>query len=294
MFSPEQATAGIKICVLTGATSGIGKAVAMQLSRLNTKLILLSRNTARGKAIVNKINNRYGTGKAKFVQTDISQFAEVRRAANEIKEQTWQVDILINNAGARFNDFKKNADGIELTFATNHLGHFLLTLLLLDRMKASPEGRIINVASEAHRGYNPHFNYVFSKNDYDRQAAYGRSKLANILFTHELEQRLAGTKITVNALHPGIAASNFAKNNGLISWLKHIAYHAMKRQLISPSQAAGTITYLALSDEMRGVTGKYFSGTKEIRSSAASYGQNASRMLWELSLQLCGIDDTAH
>jgi NAD(P)-dependent dehydrogenase (short-subunit alcohol dehydrogenase family) len=293
MPPPEQATDGIKICVLTGATSGIGKAVAMQLSRLNAKLILLSRNTAQGKAIVNKINNRYGTEKAKFIQTDISNFAEVRSAANEIKEQAWQVDILINNAGARFNDFKKNKDEIELTFATNHLGHFLLTLLLLDHMKASPEGRIINVASEAHRGYRADFGYIFNKNDYDRKAAYGRSKLANILFTYELERRLANTKITVNALCPGMVASNFSKNNGLISWAKHVAYCLLKRKLITPAKAADIITYLALSDEVQGVTGKYFSGKKEIRSSDVSYDQSAGRKLWEVSLQLCGMEEIA-
>ena len=135
----------IKLCVLTGATSGIGKAAALQLCKFNTQLILLSRNISKGNALVNKINNFYGPEKARFIQTDISNFAQVRSAANNIKEQHSGIDILINNAGARFNNFQENADGIELTFATNHLGHFLLTRMLLNLLEASPEGRIINV-----------------------------------------------------------------------------------------------------------------------------------------------------
>jgi NAD(P)-dependent dehydrogenase (short-subunit alcohol dehydrogenase family) len=284
----------IKLCVLTGATSGIGKAAALQLCKFNTQLILLSRNISKGSALVNKINSFYGPDKARFIQTDISNFAQVRSAANHIKDQHSGIAILINNAGARFNNFQKNADGIELTFATNHLGHFLLTRMLLNLLEASPEGRIINISSSVHCGYSAEFDKGFSKDDYDRKAAYGLSKLANLLFTYELARRLADTKITVNALHPGMVASSFAKNNGLISWLKHVAYYAMKRQLISPARAAEAITYLALSEEVQGVTGKYFSGKKEIRSSGASYDQSAGSKLWEISLRLCGIDETAH
>lgn len=283
---------GAKICVLTGGTSGIGRAAAFELAGRGEQVILVSRNERKGSAVAAKIRRRHGKDAAAFICADMADTAGVQAAAQQIKKQCSRIDILINNAGARFNDFEKNEDGIELTFATNHLGHFLLTFLLLDHMKASPEGRIINVTSDAHCGYSADFNYVKGACAYDRKTAYGRSKLANILFTYELARRLADTKITVNALHPGMAASNFAKNNGLISWLKHIAYYAMKRQLISPARAAEAITYLVLSDEVQGATGKYFSGKNEIRSSAASYDQSAGRKLWEVSLQLCRIDET--
>ena len=284
---------GAKICVLTGATSGLGRAAAFQLASISEQLILLSRNASKGRKIADKINSSFGLGKALFIQTDLSRLSEVRDAAEQIKKRYQRIDILINNAGARFNDFNKNDDGIELTFATNHLGHFLLTHLLASHLEKSDGARIINVASDVHRGYSADFDYVFSKNGYDRKAAYGRSKLANLLFTYELARRLAGTRTTANALHPGGVATNLGKNNGLISWLKHIGYYAMKRQLISPARAAEAITCLALSDEVQGVTGKYFYNKKQIQSSDASYDQSAGRKLWELSLQLCGIDETA-
>lgn len=283
-----------KICVLTGMTSGIGRAAAFKLGFSTAQLILLSRNASKGRKIAAKINSSLGLEKALFIQTDLSKLSEVRNAVDQIKKRCQRIDILINNAGSRFNEFNKNAADIELTFATNYLGHFLLTHLLADHIKKSAAARIITVASDVHRGYSANFDYIFSKNGYDRKAAYGRSKLANILFTYELARRLAGTRATANALHPGGVATGLGKNNGMISWLKHIAYYAMKRQLIFPARAAEAITYLALSDEVQGVTGKYFSGKKEIRSSAASYDQSAGRNLWEVSLQLCGIDETAH
>jgi len=283
-----------KICVLTGTTSGIGRAAAFQLGSISAQLILLSRNASKGREIAAKINSSLGLEKALFIQTDLSKLSEARNAADQIKKSCQRIDVLINNAGARFNDFNKNDDGIELTFATNHLGHFLLTHLLADHLGKSAGARIITVASDAHCGYSADFDYVKGAGDYDRKAAYGRSKLANILFTYELARRLAGTRTTANALHPGGVATGLGRNNGMISWLKHIAYYAMKRQLLSPARAAEAITYLALSDEVQGVTGKYFSGKKEIRSSAASYDQRAGRKLWEVSLQLCGIDETAH
>jgi NAD(P)-dependent dehydrogenase (short-subunit alcohol dehydrogenase family) len=285
---------GIKICVLTGATSGLGRAAAFQLGSISAQLILLSRNASKGREIATQINSSLGLEKALFMQTDLSRLSEVRTAADQIKKRCQRIDVLINNAGARFNDFNKNDDGIELTFATNHLGHFLLTHLLADHLEKSAGARIITVASDAHCGYSADFDYVKGAGVYDRKAAYGRSKLANILFTYELARRLAGTRTTANALHPGGVATGLGRNNGMISWLKHIAYYALKRQLLSPARAAEAITYLALSDEVQGVTGKYFFGKKEIRSSDVSYDQSAGRKLWEVSLQLCGIDETAH
>jgi NAD(P)-dependent dehydrogenase (short-subunit alcohol dehydrogenase family) len=282
----------IKICVLTGATSGIGRATTLQLCKFNTQLILLGRNQANGSALRNKICGSYGEEKSIFIQTDIANPAEVRNAATQIKSHCPRVDILVNNAGARFNDCKQNNDGIELTFATNHLGHFLLTQLLLDTIKNAPGGRIITVSSDVHRAYAADFDYVLAKSNYDRKAAYGRSKLANLLFTYELARRLAETKIMINAVHPGMVASNFAKNNGLLSWAKHLIYHFLRRELITPSRAAETITYLALSDQVRGVTGQYFFNKQPINSSPESYDLQAAKELWNLSLRLCNIANT--
>jgi len=283
-----------KICVITGATSGVGKAAAFQLSTCNTKLILLSRNKTKGSAIVRAIRERGGEEKADFIQADISNLEDVLGAARHIKNNYKRIDILINNAGSRFNTFLESAQGIDLTFATNHLGHFLLTQKLLDLIALSPDGRIINISSSAHCGYTADFDYIRERMGYDRKAAYGRSKLANLLFTYELARRLAGSNITVNAVHPGMVASNFSKNNGLISWLKHSAYYLLKGELITPAKAAETITYLALSDAVKGVTGKYFSGKKEIRSSDVSYEKAAQKKLWDLSLRLCGINETVN
>jgi NAD(P)-dependent dehydrogenase (short-subunit alcohol dehydrogenase family) len=256
-------------------------------------VILVSRNEPKGNALAGKLCALHGDGAAAFVRADMANLTEVRVAAQQVQEQHSRIDVLINNAGARFNEFKANAAGVELTFATNHLGHFLLTHLLRERLDASAGARIIVVASDAHSGYSAEFEYVTARGAYDRKAAYGRSKLANILFTYELARRLASTSATANALHPGGVATALGRNNGVMSWVKHIAYYAMKRQLISPARAAEAITHLALSDEVQGVTGKYFSGRKPIRSSPASYDANAARKLWNLSLELCGMARSA-
>jgi len=280
-----------KICVITGATSGVGRAAAFQFSTYNTKLILLSRNKTKGSAIVSAIRERTGEEKADFIQADISNLEDVTGAVRHIKEEYKRIDILINNAGARFNAFLKSAQGIELTFATNHLGHFLLTQRLLDLLALSPDGRIINVSSSAHCGYTANFDYIGEQGVYDRKAAYGRSKLANLLFTYELARRLAGSNILVNAVHPGIVATGFARNNGLVSWAKHCLYHFVRGELIMPVKAAKTIIYLALSDDVKGVTGKYFFDKKQIKSSDVSYDINAAQTLWDLSMKLCGSEN---
>jgi NAD(P)-dependent dehydrogenase (short-subunit alcohol dehydrogenase family) len=288
MQQPEKAaSAHSKICLITGATSGIGRAAAFDLAKHGAKIILISRKTLKGNAVAKKICGLHGNDAAAFICADIAHLAEVRAAAQQIQKQYPRIDILINNAGARFKDFNKNVDGIELTFATNHLGHFLLTNLLAGHLEKSGCARIITVASDVHRGYSADFDYITCEGAYNRKAAYGRSKLANILFTYELARRLAGTRTTANALHPGGVATCLGRNNSMISWLKHIAYYAMKRRLIFPARAAEAITYLALSDEVQGVTGKYFYNNKQIQSSDISYDKEAAQMLWDLSLRLC-------
>ena len=199
------------------------------------------------------------------------------------------LNVLINNAGSRFSDYQKSVDGIELTFATNHLGHFLLTQLLFDLLKKSSDARIINVSSSAHYGKQIDLDDLVSPKEYNRSLVYGRSKLANVLFTYELARRNIFSNVSINAIDPGGVATNFAKNEGLFRWLKHISYYIAKRQLLTPKQGAETIVYLASSDNVKGITGKFFFKKKEIKSTEESYDVNKANKLWELSEQLCGI-----
>ncbi|MFZ2322590.1 MAG: SDR family oxidoreductase [Ignavibacteriaceae bacterium] len=277
-----------KICLITGATSGIGKASAIELAKLGYDLILIGRSESKGFKITEKISGTNNV-KAEFFACDISSLNEVRKAAEAIKSKYKKIDVLINNAGSRFDTYQKSADGIELTFATNHLGHFLLTYLLFDNLKKSESARIINVSSSAHSGKKIEIENLVNPKFYNRSNVYGSSKLANILFTYELSRRLNELKITVTALNPGGVASNFAKNNGFFPWLKHVAYHLIKRELITPKQGCQTIIYLASSPEVEGVTGKYFYLNKEIKSSSESYNEETAKKLWKLSEDLSGI-----
>ena len=280
-----------KICLITGATSGIGKAAAFKLADLGDSLILLSRNEKKGEKICNQIRKRINNAQVKFYRVDISSLKEVRRAVEQIKTDFNRIDVIINNAGARFDNYLKNDEGIELTFATNHLGHFLLTLSLIEKLKKSEQGRIINVSSSAHTGVTQELDDIVAPVNYDRRVAYGRSKLANLYFTYELSNKLRNSKITVNAMDPGFVSTNFVRNNGMIPWIKFYIYYFIKRKLISAQKAAETIIYLASAKEVREITGKYFFDNKEIKSSSASYDREAALKLWQLSLTLCGLKD---
>jgi len=277
--------------LITGATSGIGKATAFKLADVGTSLILLSRNEEKGERICKQIEARTKNTKVKFYRVDISSMKEVKSVVERIKADFNHIDVLINNAGARFDNCLKNDEGIELTFATNHLGHFLLTLSLIEMLKKSTQGRIINVSSSVHTGVTQELDDIAAPINYDRRLAYGRSKLANLYFTYELSSKLRNNKITVNALNPGGVATNFSRNNGLLPWVKHNIYYLLKRELLSPQKAAETILYLALSQEVKEITGKYFFYKKEIKSSFAAYNKEAALKLWQLSLKLTGVDD---
>ncbi len=277
-----------KICLITGATSGIGRAAAKELSKLGFDLILTGRSEEEGKRLSDSLNKKYKIN-SEFIRCDISALKDVRLFAEKVKSKYDRLDVLINNAGSRFSEYQKSSDEIELTFATNHLGHFLLTYLLIDLLKRSDNARIINVSSSAHYGKQIDIDDLVSPKEYNRSLVYGRSKLANVLFTYEFVKRNDNPNIVMNALDPGGVATNFAKNEGLIHWLKHIAYYIAKRQLLTPKQGAETVIYLASSEEVKDVTGKFFFEKKEKKSSDESYDLAKSKQIWELSEKLCGI-----
>jgi len=227
-----------------------------------------------------------------FLPADLSNLGDVRRLAADIRRRCPTLDVLVNNAGARFNHYETSSSGLERTFATNHLGHFLLTALLLDGLLAARQGRVISVASGVHLSVLSEGEWDAGRETYERKAAYARSKLANVLFSYELSRRLQGTTVTSNALDPGGVATNLGRNNGWIAWARHLGYYALKRQLQSPDRAARIIVHLASSPELASVSGKYFCEMRETTSSPLSQNQDVARRLWELSVKLSGLDSS--
>jgi retinol dehydrogenase 12 len=272
-----------KICVVTGATSGIGLVTAQVLARQGATLIAVARHAERGGAAVSRLRQETGNAAVELMVADLSVQAQVCQLANEIQHRFARLDVLINNAGALFARRQLSQDGLEMTFALNHLAYFLLTDLLLDPLKAAGSARIVNVSSEAHRRARLDFSDLQGQRRYSGWRAYARSKLANILFTYELARRLAGTGIVTNALHPGLVATNFGRNNrGIAAAL----FRVVQLMAISPEEGARTIVHLASSTAVEGVTGGYFIRQRAVRSSRASYDRAAAERLWQVSAEL--------
>ena len=278
-----------KLCVVTGATSGIGRATALALGAMGADMILLGRSETRGQAVVARIARFPQAGKVSFVRVDLSMPREVRDAARTVIGHQGPIDVLINNAGARFDHYQRSAGGHELTFATNHLGHFLLTSLLLERIMAASQGRIITVASGSHADAKTGGNWNPIAADYDRKQAYAKSKLANVLFAYELARRLTGTNSVSMVLDPGGVASNFYRKNGLIAWARHLLAHVRQWNLVSPREAARSAVRLAIAPGLAGANGTYYYRNQIARSSPESYDLEAARQLWALSLALTGL-----
>jgi NAD(P)-dependent dehydrogenase (short-subunit alcohol dehydrogenase family) len=265
-----------KICLVTGATDGIGKVTVKNLAQQGATVIGVGRDPAKIEAAIQEIGQTPGS--VEFLTADLSSQADVRALAAEFKRKYDRLHVLVNNAGALFTSYRESVDGIELTFALNHLAYYLLTRSLLDVIVDSAPARIINVASDAHQGSTIKFDDLGHHRQYSGWATYGASKLANILFTFELARHLKGTGVTVNAVHPGFVATNFQRAAGL----------NMRGQL-TPEQGADTQTWLATSDEVAGVTGSYFVQRRDTRASTAAYDEAVARRLWDVSSQMVGL-----
>jgi NAD(P)-dependent dehydrogenase (short-subunit alcohol dehydrogenase family) len=272
-----------KICVVTGASSGIGFVTARELARQGAKVTLVSRSAERCQAAAEHIRQETGNPEVDFVAADLSSLAEIRRAAEELLERHERLDVLVNNAGGFFMKRAETVDGLEQTFALNHLNYFLLTNLLLERIRASTPARIVCVSSDAHRGRRLDLDDLQNKRKYAGYRAYGQSKLMNVLFTYELSRRLEGSGVSANALHPGFVATDFAKNNGL---LFRLAMPLVQLGALSPEEGARTSITLASSAEVEGVSGKYFTRERAVQSDPASYDEQTARRLWDASLEL--------
>jgi NAD(P)-dependent dehydrogenase (short-subunit alcohol dehydrogenase family) len=270
-----------KICLVTGATAGIGTVTARELARMGATVVAVGRDPARGQATVDAIRSETGNSDVHLLRCDLSSQADVRRLAAEYKERFQRLHVLVNNAGAINGERKLSPDGIELTFATNHLAYFLLTELLLDVIKASAPARIVSVASEAHRtGKLDLDDLQYEKRSYAEMGAYGASKLANIAWNAELARRLEGTGVTANSLHPGVIATNFGQSGGA---LMRFGVKLVRPFLMTVEKGAATTLYLATSPEVEGVTGKYWSKKKAISPNRQASDPETGKLLWTLS-----------
>ncbi len=276
-----------KVILVTGATAGVGEVTARALAGMGATLVMVGRSPEKCRQVAEDIKARTGSSRVSYLVGDLSAQADLRRMAGEFKGLFSRLDVLVNNAGAFFMARRESVDGIEMTFALNHLAYFLLTNLLLDVLVSSAPARIVSVSSGAHFGAQLNFDDLENKKGYRGWKAYGQSKLANLLFTNELARRLAGKKVTANALHPGFVASNFAKNN--LGPFKGVYSLFQRMVAISPEAGAQTSIYLASSPQVAGVTGQYFDKQKAVAPSPAALDAEAARRLWEISARMTGL-----
>ena len=272
-----------KICLVTGATAGIGEATASGLASLGATVILAGRNIERCSASVERIKQWTRNPEIAYLVADLSSQREVRRLADEFKTRYARLDVLVNNVGAINLARRFTEDGIELTFALNHLSYFLLTDLLIDLMISSAPARIVNVSSSSHRQIGMNLENLQGQGRYRGFRAYAQSKLGNVLFSYELARRLEGTGVTANALHPGVVATRFLCNNGKFGPIFSFFFGLRG---ISPSEGALTSIYLASSNEMEGITGGYYEKSQAVRSADASYDEDTAARLWEISAEM--------
>jgi NAD(P)-dependent dehydrogenase (short-subunit alcohol dehydrogenase family) len=273
-----------KICLVTGASSGIGKVTAKALAGGGATVIMVCRSRDKGEAARDEIVKETGAENVDLMTAEFSDLSQIRRLASDVKSKYPRLHTLVNNAGTYIGERTLTADGYEATFAVNHLGYFLLTVELLDLLKSSAPARVVNVASDAHRGGHIHFDDQNLENGYSGWKAYGQSKLANVLFTYELARRLQGSGVTANCMHPGVVGTNlFNKVGGLAGRIVRLFKPFMR----TPEKGADTIIWLASSPEVEGITGKYFVDRKEQATNPESYDTGVAARLWEVSESMC-------
>jgi NAD(P)-dependent dehydrogenase (short-subunit alcohol dehydrogenase family) len=277
-----------RICLITGADSGIGKAVAKLLAQLDITLLLVSRNHVRGERAVKEIEADCNADLFLFI-ADLSSQESIRNLVKKIKEKFKKIDVLINNVGARFSKRYLTVDGIEATFAVNYLSRFLLTNLLLDLLKESEQGRIINVSGEFHRKGKINFDDLNLKENYSASTASAQSKLADILFTYSLAEKLKNTNITANCMHPGSVATNIIYSDPDAGAGIKSLYAVSSLFLSKPEKGAETVIYLATTQNVSSITGKYFINKKTVESSPLSYDKELGSKLWEVSENLISL-----
>jgi len=269
-----------KTIVATGATSGIGEAAVLKLAELGARVVLVARDQARAEATMRKLETKAPGLGHRLHLADLASMAETREVGAAIAASEPRIDVLINNAGALFSERRMTPEGLELTFALNHMAYFLLTETLRDKLVASAPARVVSTSSDAHKGMTLDFSNLQSAGGYSGLKVYGRSKLANILFTRELARRLAGTGVTANCFHPGVVATRFGSSSGGFA---SFVIPFLRPFFISPERGADTLAYLASSPEVADTTGEYFVKRKIVEPSSAARDDPAARRLWEAS-----------
>lgn len=272
-----------KIAIITGSTSGIGEETAKALAREGIQLVLPVRNMAKGEALVEKIRQLTGDGRADLFECDLSSMDSIRAFAREFNEKYDRLDILINNAGIWEMKRSETPDGIEKTFAINHLAPFLMTNLLLDKLKASAPSRIITVSSMAHKGGKIRFDDLEGKRRWSWMGSYAQSKLANLFFTRHLARKLEGTGVVANCLHPGVVSTH------LFDKMPQFLHGPMKLVMIPPREGAKTSIYLATAPEAQHFSGEYLAKKKIQKTSSYTYNREVAEKLWGVSKQYTGL-----
>jgi NAD(P)-dependent dehydrogenase (short-subunit alcohol dehydrogenase family) len=277
-----------RVCVITGASRGIGRATVDGLAALDARVVLLCRRQEDGDRIASELAAARRGPPADVIEVDLSSQRAIRQAADTLRERYPSIHVLINNAGVIPQQREVTADGLEMQFAVNHLAYFMLTTLLLDRLTAGAPARVVNVTSGAHQGGTLDLADLQSQRRYDPVRVYGRTKLANVLFTYELARRIRSTGVTANCLHPGVIATRLLADYMNVPMVGGAVARTFGGD---PSEGADATVYLAASPEVETVTGRYFVGRRESRSSPASYDETLQRRLWEESVRLTSLVD---
>jgi NAD(P)-dependent dehydrogenase (short-subunit alcohol dehydrogenase family) len=284
-----------RTCLVTGATSGIGLETALGLAREGARVLIVGRDAARGEAARERIMKQSGNDRVELLLADLASLAEIRRLADTVKARCDALHVLVNNAGLMNLRRELTPDGLEATFAVNHLAYFALTHRLLDLLRASAPARVINVASDAHRFGSLDWDDLQSERRYRglpfvaAMRVYGSSKLLNILFTRELARRLEGSGVTANCVHPGAVSTRLGTNNGVVG---RVVTGLLRPFMLSPAAGAETSIYLATSPELAELSGRYFTRKQEASCSRAAQDEAAAQRLWDVSLGLAQLEDS--